>query len=69
MTDTPQRGGLRTPAGGRPRKNNAILHCYIPSAVLTIIDKQRGPLTRGEYIAALVNVVAPADVAVAQDGV
>jgi len=60
MTDKPQRGGLRTPAGGRPRKDNVILHCYIPPAVLAIIDKQRGPLTRGEYIAALVNGAAPA---------
>lgn len=53
-------GGLRTPAGGRPRKDNVPLHCYVPPFVLATIDAQRGALkmSRGEYITAMVEVLA-----------
>jgi hypothetical protein len=55
MTDQPKkRGGLRTPAGGRPRKDNVILHCHVPKARLEAIDEHRGTLSRGDYIATLV---------------
>lgn len=51
MTDKPEkRGGLRTPPGGRPRKDNVVLHCYVHSATLEKIDNERGHLSRGEYI-------------------
>lgn len=53
MTDKPKRGGLRNPPGGRPRKDNVILHCYIPPFVLAEIDQHRGALSRGEYITML----------------
>lgn len=55
MTDTPKkRGGRRNPPGGRPRKDNVILHCHIPPFILAEIDEHRGALTRGEYITMLV---------------
>jgi hypothetical protein len=54
MPDKSKRGGLRTPAGGRPRKDNAVLHCYVPPFILAQIDEQRGALSRGEYITMLV---------------
>lgn len=54
MTDKPRRGGLRNPPGGRPRKNNVILHCHIPPFILAEIDAYRGALSRGEYITMLV---------------
>jgi len=52
--ETPTRGGLRSPAGGRPRKDNVILHCYVPPFVLAEIDAHRGALSRGEYITMLI---------------
>lgn len=54
MTVKPQRGGRRNPPGGRPRKDNVILHCHVPKATLDAIDKHRGTLSRGDYIATLV---------------
>lgn len=53
MTDKPQRGGLRNPPGGRPRKDNVVLHCHVPSFILEEIDARRGALSRGEYITML----------------
>lgn len=51
MTDKPKgRGGLRNPPGGRPRKDNVILHCYVHPDTLKKIDDDRGELSRGEYI-------------------
>lgn len=62
MTDTPkQRGGRRNEIAarngkqvGRPRKDNVILHCHVPKDTLQAIDKHRGTLSRGDYIALLV---------------
>jgi hypothetical protein len=54
MTDKPKRGGRRNPPGGRPRKDNVILHCHVPPFILESIDLHRGGLSRGEYIALLV---------------
>ena len=53
LSDKPKRGGLRTPAGGRPRKDNVVLHCYVPPFILAEIDEHRGHLSRGEYITML----------------
>lgn len=50
----PKPGGLRNPPGGRPRKNNVVLHCHVPPFILEEIDEHRGALTRGEYITMLV---------------
>jgi hypothetical protein len=54
MTDKAKHGGLRTPAGGRPRKDNVKWFCYLDKGIAKRIDEERGPLTRGEFITLLV---------------
>jgi hypothetical protein len=54
MTMQSKRGGRRDPPGGRPPKGNERFVCYIPPYIIEEIDKSRGTLTRGEFIAGLV---------------
>ena len=53
MADTPQHGGKRTPAGGRPRKDHVKWFCYLDPWLIERIDQERGKLTRGEFITLL----------------
>lgn len=55
MTNQPKkRGGRREPPGGRPRKDNVRLVCYVAPHTYEEIEKSRGALTRGEFIDLLV---------------
>lgn len=49
-TNQNQRGGRRSPPGGRPAKNHVKWFCYLPPEVVPQIDAERGTLTRGEFL-------------------
>lgn len=55
MAERPKRGGRREPPGGRPPKGNVKFFCYLHPDTVKAIDRQRGKLTRGEFITRLVS--------------